>query len=55
MFMLLFSFVIVYGLFEWKRICVGFVSFVYAFIAVGEAVIKRGVWIAFTGLTPPGP
>ena len=37
-----FMFVIVCGLFEWKRICAGFfLSFVYICIAVGDPVIKR--------------
>jgi len=39
MFMLSFIFVIICGLFEWKRNC-RFLSFVYISIAVGVPVIK---------------
>jgi hypothetical protein len=48
-------FVILWGLFEWKRIWAGFfLSFLYISIVVGEPVIKRGrVGITLTGLTPP--
>ena len=31
----------VYGLFEWKKIFAGFLSFVSIFIAVGDPIIKR--------------
>jgi hypothetical protein len=37
-------FVIVCGLFEWKRICAGILSFVYICILVGDSVIKRRVF-----------
>jgi hypothetical protein len=42
--MLSFIFVIVpvCGLFEWKGICAGSLSFVYICIAVGDPVITRG-------------
>ena len=35
-------FMIACGLSEWKRICAGFLSFVYICIAVGDPVFKRG-------------
>ena len=43
-FLLLFIFVIVCGIFEWKRICAGFfLMFIYIYIciAIGDPVIKR--------------
>jgi len=55
--------VIVCGLFEWKQICAGFLSFVDICIAVEDPVIRRGglrssyqegrVGIPLTGLTLP--
>jgi amino acid transporter len=39
--MLSFVCVIVYDLFEWKRICVGFVLLVYVCIAVGDPALRR--------------
>ena len=42
MFMLSIIFVIVFGRFEWKRICEGFYHFVYICIAVGDPIIKTG-------------
>ena len=45
MFMLSFVVVILCGLFEWKRICAGFLSFVYICIAVLDPAIKRGNWV----------
>jgi hypothetical protein len=48
------SFVIICGLFEWKRICARcFSSFVYICIAFGDPAIKRGVGIPLIGLGPP--
>jgi len=46
MFMLSFIFVIVCGLIEGKRICAGFLPFVYICITVGDPVIKKrgGLW-----------
>jgi hypothetical protein len=44
MFMLLFIFVLICGLFEWKRKCADFLLFVYICIAVGDLVIKKGCW-----------
>jgi len=52
MFMLSFIFVIVYDLFEWKRICVVLLLFVYLCLAVRDSLIKKGrVGIPLTGLT----
>jgi hypothetical protein len=53
--MLSFIFVIVCGLFEWKKICACFfLSCVYICIAVGDPVIKRGGFgIPLTSLAPP--
>ena len=42
-YMLSFIFVIVRGLFEWKRICAGCSLFVYISIVVGDPIIKRGL------------
>ena len=53
MFMLSIIFVIVGGLFAWKRICAGFQSFVDIFIAVGDSAINREIGIPLTGLMPP--
>ena len=45
LFMLSFFFVIVCGLLKWKQIYVGFLSFVFIGIAIGDPVIKREwVW-----------
>jgi len=39
--------------FEWKRIWASFLSFVYRCIAVENPIIKRGIGIPLTDLTPP--
>jgi hypothetical protein len=45
--------VIVFGPFEWKGICAGFLSFVYKCIVVDDPDNKRGFGIPLNGLTPP--
>jgi hypothetical protein len=42
MFILLFCFIIVCGLFEEEVICAGVLSFVNIYIAVGDKMFKRG-------------
>jgi len=44
---------IVYVLFEWRRFCVGFLSFVFICIAVGAPVIRGRVGIPLAVLSPP--
>jgi hypothetical protein len=41
MFMLSYIFVIVCGLFEWKRICKGLLSFVFICDAIEDPIIKK--------------
>ena len=42
------------GLFEWKQICAGFLSFVYTCTAIGDLIIKKErVKIPLSGLTRP--
>ena len=49
-----FIFVIKYVLFEWKRICAGFLSFVYIYILSWENQLsKGGGGIPLAGLTSP--
>jgi len=55
MLILLSIFVIICGLFDWKKICAGFFyNFYYICIAVVDPVIKKGGFgIPLTGYTPP--
>jgi len=50
--MLSFIFVIECDIFEWKRICAGFLSVVLRCIAVGDPVIKRGGWDPINRFNP---
>ena len=52
LFMLSFNFAIVYGFFEWKQICTGFLPFAYICIVVGDPVIKRRRLIPINWFNP---
>jgi len=54
MFMLSLIFVIVYGLFEWKRVCAGFFSsFIYMYCCWRSSYQGRRVGIPFSSLNQP--